>query len=183
MYMQKMAKATRYEPPPRIGHAAVSIGNRLLLWGGYAGSDKSSKKLARAVEQFDILTEIWEKKTTFGTPPLGLWDTGCASIGASLYNIGGFDGTSQYKSLHELNTVSWEWKKLVAKNPSSAPMKKYGGGMVALDEENLLILAGRSGRCISDYTNELHVFNIPEGECCQPSDHSRNTTASELIIN
>ena len=163
--MQEMAQASRYEPPPRYFHAAVSIGNKLHLWGGYAGSIEGTKELADVVELFDILTEIWEKKTSIGIPPPGLRLAAHTVIGTSLYNFGGWHGTSRYNSLHQLNTVSWEWKELVARNPSSAPMKKSGSGMVALDEKRLLVFAGHTG---SDWTNELHIYNIPEGMHCQP---------------
>ena len=164
--MQEMDKATPYEPAPRCWHAAVSIENNLHLWGGYSGSKKSSKKLAGTAELFNVLTELWEKKTTVGIPPPGLWFTAHTAIGTSLYNFGGYDGTSLYNSrLHQLNTDDWGWKELLARNPSSGPIHKEGSGMVALDEERLLIFAGYTG---SDYTNELHMFNILEGKYCQP---------------
>ena len=95
-----MAQATKYKPLRRYWHAAVSMGNKLHLWGGYAGSNESSKKLANVVELFDIHTEMWEKKTIIGKPPPGLWFTAYTAIRTTLYNFGGCDGRSRYDSLH-----------------------------------------------------------------------------------
>ena len=151
---------SRYKPTPRCSHVAVGIWNKLHVWGGDSGFNKESEELASKVELFDILTGIWEKETTFGTPQPGLRSSAYTTIGTFLYSFSGFDGTSTYRSLYQLNTESWEWKKLVARNPSSAPIRRTASKMVALDEERLLVFAGYTA---SEYTNELHVFKIPDG--------------------
>ena len=43
-------------------------------------------QLASVVEVFDFETELWEKKTTSGPPPPGLYNTAYATIGkADIY--------------------------------------------------------------------------------------------------
>ena len=38
-------------------------------------------QLASVVEVFDFETELWERKTTSGTPPSGLYNTAYTTIG------------------------------------------------------------------------------------------------------
>ena len=40
-----------------------------------------SMQLASVVEVFDFETELWEKKTTSGPPPPGLYNTAYTTIG------------------------------------------------------------------------------------------------------
>ena len=50
--------ATR-QPLPRDRHAAVGIGSKLYVWGGYGGS---SKIKTTAVEVFDVTSLNWKQE-------------------------------------------------------------------------------------------------------------------------
>ena len=98
-----------------------------------------------------------------------------------IYMYGGNDGSRYRNSLHQLDTQSWTWSELT----KSGPMRKAGCGMIAFDRK-LLLFGGygipsdstqqgakfiKSSRSIGGrgWTNELHLFNLKEGEgACPP---------------
>ena len=49
-----------YEPLPREWHAAIAVGSKLHMWGGWAGSKDKSQEPANSVEVLDMTTELWE---------------------------------------------------------------------------------------------------------------------------
>ena len=90
--------------------------------------------------------------------------------------FGGFDGSVDLNSLHQLDTQSWTWSELT----KSGPMRKAGCGMIAFDR-NLLLFGGYGlpsgptqpgAKFINDskytyhrgWTNELHLFDFKKGE-------------------
>lgn len=95
-----------------------------------------------------------------------------------LYVYGGYDGSDWQSSLHQLDTKSWMWKDI---SSSAGPMKKSACGMVAYDSKlvlfggygspsgpiqrgaELIKNVGRSTN-VRGWTNELHVFDLKEGE-------------------
>ena len=149
-----------YEPLPRSGHAAVTVGSKLCLIGGYAGSNEKSLQLVTTVEVFDISTEMWEKVPTHGTPPPGLWNSAYTVVGTSLYSFGGTDFC--HNDLHKLDLSTFNWELVKASNSSSGPQKKRGSGMVSYRDNQLVIFAGNTD---SGLTDELHVFNLEKSEC------------------
>ena len=89
---------------------------------------------------------------------------------------GGNDGSRRLNSLHQLDTQSWTWSELA----KSGPMRKDGCGMIAFDRK-LLLFGGYNipsdttqpgANFIKDsnytdgsgWTNELHLFDLKEGE-------------------
>ena len=79
--------------------------------------------------------------------------------GHTLQVYGGFDGSQYQASLHKLDINSLNWTQLATPD-SSGPMKKGGCGMIAYDYK-LLLFGGWTG---SEYTNNLHLFDLREGE-------------------
>jgi N-acetylneuraminic acid mutarotase len=169
------------EPSPRWGHfsAAVDPERKLCVWGGRTKDLSSNRKneLASSVHSFDPVLECWAEIKTSGGTPLELYEGACASAGHHLYVYGGTKGLKlgYGSSLHQLDTKSWRWKEISA----AGPMKKKGCGMVAFDSK--LVLFGGFGflseptqpgsvfmkdRGLTEggWTNELHVFDLNEGE-------------------
>ena len=102
------------------------------------------------------------------------------SPGHYLYTYGGWDGQVAYNTLHQLDTTTMTWRKLEPNNPSDAPMKMSGCGMVAYGDHKLVLFGGygvppekappgsvfyqrNTGTEEKGWTNELKVFNIEEG--------------------
>ena len=111
---------------------------------------------------FDTLTEQWECRATRGPPPPGIEYCAYTAIGSSLFTFGGDDSHSRYNSLHQLDTETMEWRELVPQNPSDAPQKKSGCGMVSLDEDKLVVFAGQTEH---KWTDELHIIDTKKSEC------------------
>ena len=155
------AYRTSYEPLPRSQHAAVTVDNKLHMWGGWAESKETTQNVADKIEMFDISTEIWEQKPTHGTPPQGLWSTAYTVVGSCLFVFGGHDGVSRHNTLFKLDLHNFHWEQVQVSNPSSGPQRKQGCGMVSYGDNQLVIFAGYTG---SAWTDELHVFNLDKGE-------------------
>ena len=158
------ARHTGYEPLARAGHAAVTLDNKLHLWGGWAGSKEKSREVAQKLEVFDVSMEQWEQKPTRGTPPPGLWDTAYAVVGSCLFVFGGYGGVSSHNTLYKLNLCSFQWEQVRVSNPSRGPQRKSGCGMVSYGDNQLVVFAGWTG---SERTDELHVFDLNKGEYSQ----------------
>ena len=162
------ARPTTYEPLPRRSHVAVTVDNKLHMWGGLAGSKEKSRELIQSIEMFDISKELWKQKPTHGTPPPGLWDTAYTVVGSSLFVFGGYDGVSRHNTIFKLDLHNFQWEQVQVSNPSSGPQKKYGCGMVSYGDNQLVVFAGYTG---SAHTDELHVFDLDKGEyslCTKP---------------
>ena len=105
-----------------------------------------------------------------------------------MYLYGGTDGSCYHSSLHQLDTRSWTWKRLL----SAGPMRKRGCGLVAHDSK--LVLFGGFGipsgptqpgaeftrsNTFTDgsgRTNEVHTFDLKEGEGVRVGFTSHVTT-------
>ena len=115
-----------------------------------------------------------------GAPSPGIYEGASASSGQCLYIFGGGDGSAWHNSLHQLDTSSAtpNWTQLSTPDSSSGPMKKSGCGMVAYGNRPVLY-GGYDSPCgptqpgaefVKDaadddgWSNELHVFDVMEGE-------------------
>ena len=96
----------------------------------------------------------------------------------NLYCLGGYDGSTWFNDLHELNLETFQWSNVHPKsNSSEQPIRKSSCGLVAVNERTLACYGGfgtapthvqigstftRSiGR--EGQTNEFHLFDIQEG--------------------
>jgi N-acetylneuraminic acid mutarotase len=169
-------KIMEAEPLPRFNHHSTLIEDKLYVSGGRTKSGVSS-----SVHSYDPFLELWtgEKYNEVPLAPPGLYNGACASAGHDLYVCCGNDGSRFHSSLYQLDTKLRTWNKL-----SSGPMmRKRGSGMVIYD--NKLVLFGGFGcptgptqpgaefvksdlydakNTSIGWTNELHTFNLKEGE-------------------
>ena len=151
-----------YEPKERWGHAAVGVDGKVLLWGGYGRSGVGPISASGVVEDFNLGTGRWEQRKTTGTPPRGAIWGAYTTIGNKAYHFGGWDGSSRYNSLRSLDLSTMQWVTLNPTNPSQGPSRKNRCGMVAHGDNKLVVFGGltEGGR----YTDELHVYNLREGQ-------------------
>ena len=147
-----------YEPKKRRGHAAVGVDGKVFLWGGWGDGLISGS----VVEIFNMETGRWEQRKTTGTPPMGAEFGAYTTIGNNAYYFGGYDGSSHYNSLHSLDLSTMQWVTLQPRNQSQAPSRKRVCRMVAHGDDELVVFGGIIGD--SSYTNELHVYNLREGQ-------------------
>ena len=104
--------------------------------------------------------------------PAGLNSGGCCISGQHLYIYGGWDGKSRYRTLYELNTNSWTWRKL-SDGGAGGPGKKSVCRMIPYQDQ-LLVVGGKcdempssrqAGASYEDgRTNEVHCFNLTTGK-------------------
>ena len=159
----KQAMDALVEPPACSAAFSAEAGGLHYLWRGKGPGEKST-----TIGINNPLTEQWTLQSTTGPPPPGGYGGGCAAIGNHLYCFGGYDGSSFFNDLYELDLQSFRWRKLLPRNtPLEFPVCKSGCGVVAVDERNLACFGGygivpdhkeRTG-----WTDELHLIDVQEG--------------------
>ena len=157
-------------PSARLCPFVASAGDLTYLWGG--GGDTEPE----AVFVYHHGTEIWRRRHTSGPhPPAGLRNGGCAMSGHNLYLYGGYDkNLSNCGDLYELNTQTWQWRK-VSDGSAGGPGKKYACRMISYQHQ-LLVVGGRydempsSRQAGAGYefgnevrTNEVHGYSLTSG--------------------
>ena len=176
------------EPSPRWCHYSALVEEKFCVWGGGTKDfPKEKSEWAYSVHSFDPFSKFWDVNKCSGIPPPGLYTGACASAGHHVYLYGGSDGLCYQNSLNQLDTRSWTWKQL----SRTGPMRKVGCGMVACDSK--LVLFGGYGhpsdptqpgadfmkdsKCTDvGWTNELHTFDLKEGERVRVGFTSHVTT-------
>ena len=144
------------EPSPRYRHFSAAVIDKLYVCGGDRGLGKSI--VTSIVHHYDPDSETWNTNTCEGPHPPGTYNGACASAGHHLYTYGGCDeGGNSQGTLHLLDTRSRRWKLI---SSESGPMRKRGSRMIVYDSK--IVLFGGDGN--SGMTNDLHTFNLKEGE-------------------
>ena len=148
------------QPSPRSYHFSAAVVDKLYVWGGDGGLRKSV--VTSIVHHYDPDSETWNTNTCEGPHPPGISGGACASAGHHLYTYGGWDegmnGMNEQGTLHLLDTRSRRWKLI---SSEGGPMKKSGCGMIIYDSK-IVLFGGRDESGMG--TNELHTFNLKEGE-------------------
>ena len=167
-----MASAGNTVPSERAFPFIASAGGLTYLWGGFGDTEPE------AVFIYHHDTEKWSRRSTTGPhPPAGLGNGGCAESGHNLYLFGGSDLNNCYGSLYELNTQTWQWRKL-CDGSAEGPGKKYGCRMISY-QDHLLVVGGTYDKMPSSrqagatydevafgsafYTNEVHGYSLSSG--------------------
>ena len=155
--------ATR-QPLPRTRHAAVGIGSKLYVWGGYGGS---SKIKTTALETFDVTSVQWEQSQLLdgSSVPDGLRDMTVTSDEETAYcccgQTGSFPNYTYYNTVFEITPSQHLCKELQPTSPSLMPEKTSGSRVVRF-QDKLVLFGGSTGQ---RRTNEVHVFDLKKSEC------------------
>ena len=165
-----MAASADAVPSARNYPFIASAGDLTYLWGG----DGDTEPEAVFIYHHD--TETWTRRHTSGPhPPAGLRNGGCAMSRHNFYIDGGYDNnSSNCGDLYELNTQTWQWRKM----SSGGPGRKYGCRMISYQDQ-LLVVGGaydempssiqagaryeKEGSCVC--TNEVHGYSLTSGRC------------------
>ena len=172
--------ASNFEPSARSSSFSSCVEGKTYLWGGFnrelLEKKTSLEEFAAFVYVFDPYLETWITLSPGGSPPSGVDSGACACAGRYMYTYGGLGGSgSRDGSLHCLDTWTLMWTELAR----MGPMKKIYSGMIAYDHQ-LLLFGGHGAPssptqpgseyivndgCIGGgWTNELHTFDLREGE-------------------
>ena len=165
--------------------------------------DAEKRQFFSSVEVFDLNTGCWERRTTSGTPPLGVVGYSCVAVRNNdhheLHYFGGECArcgrlSRFHNSVHSLNTSTLEWKTLApSTTEEGAPMKKYHCGMVhfadIVDEqvqEDFLYVVGGWGLSIpssqqpgAQYRKKECIYN---GVCTNEQHIFSLTTSKQLAL-
>ena len=164
-----------YEPSPRSFPFAAPVEGELYLYGGDFDKRKKRPESSTDLEIFDPKLETWRSVKTKGHPPPLLYSGACASSDHHLYICCGSDGSSRHNSLYQLDTRTLTWTEL-SSSDRSGPRKRFACRIVCYKQKLVLFggccdttgptqsVAGYVSVYGSMYTNELHTFNLNEGE-------------------
>ena len=147
------------EPPACFGAFTTAAKGLHYVWRGAGPAEE-----ATTIGIFNPTNEEWTLQLTAGTPPPGMMDGGCASIGKDLYCFGGENESSFFNDLHKLNLEAFQWSKVHPRNDRpNWPRAKSGCGFVTIDNTNLCCFGGFTGNEDSVLTNEFHLYDVQEG--------------------
>ena len=154
-----------WQPLPRHSHAAVGIGSKLYVWGGYSSDSIATK----ALEIFDVSSVAWERLPQIlqgPDMPDGLHSMAVTSDGKTAYCCGGETGLypncTYYNTLYQFIPSQHLCRELQLTGPGShaAPEKTAGSSIVHF-RDTLILYGGWTGQ---RRTNELHVWDLKSGE-------------------
>ena len=151
------------QPLPRARHAAVGIGSKLCVWGGYGGS---SKIKSTALEIFDVTSLDWKQDVLHGCDMHdGLYGMAVTGDGETAYCCCGLVdsivNSTYYNTVFEITLSQHLCKELLPTSHSLMPEKTLGSGVVQF-QDKLILFGGFTGQ---SWTNELHVFDLKKSEC------------------
>ena len=138
----------------RWGHAAVGVGQTLLVWEG-GGVEETSQ-----VERFDVVSTTWRdaRRLQGDSLPVGLRYMAVTSDGETGYVFGGFYSGGTSDKLFAINLTSLECRELVPSPQSSyRPGPRIVSAMVY--SEGRLVMYGGSGG-----NREVEVFDLNKSE-------------------
>ena len=171
------------EPHPRFWHSAFSVQGKIYIRGGstqHFDTDEGKKELATTIEEYDPVSQVWRQLKTTGPFHPGLSAVACTAFGDYLFAYGGSNGIELHAVLSQLNIKTLVWTQLSTESVDG-PMRKDASGMVFFGDSKLAVIGGYADPCgqiqqgstfvLNEYfndgsgwTNEFHVFNVPEGE-------------------
>ena len=125
------------EPPAGAWAFSAEAGGLHYSWRG-RGRGKTT-----SLGVYDVQTKQWTLTPTTGPPPPGLWGGGCIITMNHLYCFGGYDESSRFNDIHQLNLETFQWSKAhITKNLSEQPICKVSCGLVAVNERTLVCFGG-----------------------------------------
>ena len=159
----------------------------MYVWGGEqtglpeVHDNEEKRKFTSSVDILYLPTSKWERESTTGTPPSGVFHYACAHIGNTIYYFGGSCKGDDcfHNNLYELNTITNKWGEIVNSTPHNVPMKKNACGMISFNingKDKLLLVGGYGSIPVTThshsqyvpypddpnvwYTNEIHLMCV-----------------------
>ena len=153
----------------RTGHSTVVINNTLYCWGGeqkdlpIVHDNEEKRKITSSIDLFHLPTFTWERKSTTGTPPVGVRGFACTKMDNNIFYYGGNckPDDCYHNNLYELNSLNNNWREVVNSTPDNVPLKKIDCGMISFkinEKYNLLVFGGYG---LVPVTAHFHSQYIP----------------------
>jgi len=104
-------------PKPRHGHRAVAVKDLIIIFGG------GNEGIVEDLNVYNCTTNQWFQPVAKGDIPTGCAAFGFATDGSRIVVFGGMVEYGKYSAdLWELNPAIWQWKKIKARAPRTAPL-------------------------------------------------------------
>ena len=139
--------------PEHITFLLLLLDRRTSMVATLLGAEDDEKSVFGFLQK----EEVWKRHTTTGTPPGMLVQGACTSVGDVIYMYGDYNSRSEVQGgLYSLDVREMKWSKV-----SNGP--RLGRCGIAHRKNKLVVFGGfgDSGR-----SNELHIFDLEEGEEC-----------------
>ncbi len=162
------ASGPAYTPASRYSHTAVWTGNRMIIWGGFNGTDLNTGG------QYDPATDSWSALTTEGAPTARHTHT-AVWTGSLMIVWGPYDG-ARYDPVAE----SWSQVTTV-----SSPTGPYGHTAVWADTVRKMIIWGGGTTTVGGAYDPDHDSWVPlsaEGAPSIRSAHTAVWTGNRMIV-
>ena len=161
----------------RSGHSTVVINNILYCWGGdqedllYVHDSEEKRKITSTINLFHLPTFKWERRSTKGTPPVGVRNYACSNIGNDIFYYGGCCKPDHcyHNTLYKLNSLTNIWRELINSTPDNGPMEKIDCGMISFkinEKYNLLVFGGYGPVPVTTHSHSQYVPTPDIPNCC-----------------
>ncbi|XP_076914466.1 uncharacterized protein LOC143573485 [Bidens hawaiensis] len=137
-------------PMPRDSHIAVSVDNKIFIYGGDCGD-----RYRGDVDVFNVDTLTWSRFVVHGPSPGVRAGHAAVTIGTKIYMIGGVGDKQYYNDVWMLDTISCSWTQLEV--GGQQPQGRFSHTAVVLDSEIAIY-----GGCGEDERplNELLILQL-----------------------
>ncbi|GAA5906771.1 hypothetical protein JCM6882_003297 [Rhodosporidiobolus microsporus] len=141
---------TRGEVPgPRVGHASVSVGNVLIVWGGDTKT-RPEERQDDGLYLLNLSTREWTRVKTLGRAPEGRYGHAAAMVGSRFYVFGGQTDDGGFR-----NDLGWfDLQKLKQGQPRWS-FVDYAPGQV--------VPPPRTGHTCVTHGDSLYIFGGTDG--------------------
>ena len=177
----------------RTHHSTVVINNILYCWGGdkknlpYVHDNEEKRKITSSIDLFHLPTFTWERRSTTGTPPVGVLDYACTYIDNKIFYYGGNckPDDCYHNNLYELNSLNNNWREIANSPPDNVPVKNIRCGMISFkinEKCNLLVFGGYGPVPITTHSHSQYIPhpNIPN-HCITNEAHIMCVTSTPGI--
>ncbi|MFS7954148.1 putative galactose oxidase/kelch, beta-propeller, kelch-type beta propeller [Helianthus anomalus] len=115
-------------PMPRDSHIAVSVDNRIFIYGGDCGD-----RYRGDVDVFNVDTMTWSRFGVHGPSPGVRAGHAAVTIGTKVYMIGGVGDKQYYNDVWMLDTVACSWTLLEVRGQQ--PQGRFSHTAIVVDSE------------------------------------------------
>ena len=188
-----MYSCLEYQLGWRTHHSTIVVNNILYCWGGNqkhlpkVHDNEEKRKTTYSIDLFHLPSFTWERRSTTGTPPVGVFDYACTKINNNIFYYGGNckHNDCYHNNLYELNSLNNNWREIANCTPDNVPMKKNDCGIISYKingKYNLLLLGGYGPVPITIHSHSQYMPdpNYPT-ECYTNEMHTMCVTTSPGI--
>ncbi|KAI3717177.1 hypothetical protein L1987_68610 [Smallanthus sonchifolius] len=137
-------------PMPRDSHIAVSVDNKIFIYGGDCGD-----RYRGDVDVFNVDTLTWSRFLVQGPSPGARAGHAAVTVGTKIYMIGGVGDKQYYNDVWVLDTITCSWMQLEVRGQQ--PQGRFSHTAIALDSDIAIY-----GGCGEDERplNELLILQL-----------------------